>query len=301
MLSDTIQGAQSANQDAPAALARRVERAQADQNRAYVEALARSHPEIGASALAMKGGWVLFAGAGSPLTQAMAIGLDGPLSAADLRRIEAHLTPPAASQAGAAGQAGQAGTDVQIELCPYADPSVFAILAARGYRVQEFNQVWVRSLGTEIPAGEPLAEGIELRPVRAGEEGLFARVVLAGFLEQESEVSTEAALLFEPMPFAEGTECWLAWVDGEAAGGGSVSFYDGVATLFGTSVLPRFRRRGIQDALIRRRLLRAREQGCDLASSNTLPGTSSQRNMERGGFHVAYPKLVMLRRRAPRA
>lgn len=33
----------------------------------------------------------------------------------------------------------------------------------------------------------------------------------------------------------------------------------------------------------------------DLACSNTLPGTASRRNMERHGFSVAYPKLLMLR------
>ena len=32
----------------------------------------------------------------------------------------------------------------------------------------------------------------------------------------------------------------------------------------------------------------------DLACSSTLPGTPSRRNMERHGFHVAYPKIVML-------
>lgn len=281
-MTELIQAAQAAHLAAPAALAGRVERAQADQCRAYVEALARQDPAIGASAVPLKGGWLLFAGVGSPLTQAMAIGLAGPLDAADLRRLEAHL--------------GQQGGDVQVEMCAFADPSVAALLAAHGYRVHEFNQVWVRPLADALAPAPALAEGIALRPVQAGEEALFARVVLAGFLEQEGEAGPEMARLFEPMPFAEGTECWLAWVDGEAAGGGSVSFFEGVATLFGTSVLPRFRRRGLQDALIRARLTPAIEHGCDLATSNTLPGTPSQRNMERAGFRVAYPKVVMLRR-----
>jgi hypothetical protein len=30
-----------------------------------------------------------------------------------------------------------------------------------------------------------------------------------------------------------------------------------------------------------------------VACSNTQPGTSSRRNMERHGFSVAYPKVVM--------
>jgi GNAT superfamily N-acetyltransferase len=218
----------------------------------------------------------------------MAMGLDGPLCASDLRRIEAHL--------------GQHGGDLQIELCPFADATVSVLLASRGYRVQEFNQVWVRSLDADLPlprehdAAAARACGFELRPVREGEAQAYARVLLAGFLGQEEQASPELALVFEPMPFVEGTECWLAWVEGEPAGGGSVAVFDGVATLFGTSVLPRFRRRGIQEALIRARLARARALGCDLATSNTQPCTPSQRNMERAGFRVAYPKVVMLRR-----
>lgn len=286
MLTDLIQIAQATHLATPAAQARRVERAQADQCRAYVEALGRLHPDVGASAVPLKGGWLLFAGVGSPLTQAMAMGLDGPLDAADLRRLEAHL--------------GQQGGDLQVEMCAFADPSLAALLAARAYRVHEFNQVWVRRLPADEPplmsTAAPLAAGIELRLVGEGEEALFARVVLAGFLEQETEASPEMSRLFEATPFTEGTKSWIAWVDGEAAGGGSASIFEGVATLFGTSVLPRFRRRGLQDALIRIRLDWARTAGCDLAASNTLPGTPSQRNMERAGFRVAYPKVVMLRR-----
>jgi len=35
------------------------------------------------------------------------------------------------------------------------------------------------------------------------------------------------------------------------------------------------------------------ELGFSLACSNTMPGTASRRNMERHGFAVAYPKVVM--------
>ena len=41
------------------------------------------------------------------------------------------------------------------------------------------------------------------------------------------------------------------------------------------------------------RLAMARDAGCDLAATNTLPGTASQRNAERAGFRVAYTKAVV--------
>jgi GNAT superfamily N-acetyltransferase len=68
---------------------------------------------------------------------------------------------------------------------------------------------------------------------------------------------------------------------------------DGVALLSGTGVLPRFRGRGLQKALIGARLNRARELGCDIACASTAPGTASQRSYEACGFRVAYPKVEM--------
>jgi GNAT superfamily N-acetyltransferase len=85
--------------------------------------------------------------------------------------------------------------------------------------------------------------------------------------------------------------------EGAEEGGATLSWSGGVALVNGSGVRPAYRRRGIQGALIRARLDRSRELGCDVASSTTLPGTPSRRNMERHGFHVAYPKLVMLRDR----
>jgi hypothetical protein len=41
----------------------------------------------------------------------------------------------------------------------------------------------------------------------------------------------------------------------------------------------------------------AAAQGCTLAATSTLPATPSQRNMERLGFRIAYPKVVMVRER----
>lgn len=80
----------------------------------------------------------------------------------------------------------------------------------------------------------------------------------------------------------------------DAGGGAALAIADGVAFVNGSGVRPAYRRRGAQGALIRARLDRARELGCSLAASCTQPGTPSRRNMERHGFSVAYPKIVML-------
>jgi GNAT superfamily N-acetyltransferase len=88
---------------------------------------------------------------------------------------------------------------------------------------------------------------------------------------------------------------FLAFVDGEAAGGGVVSAYKGVGGLFGASTLPTLRRRGVQAALLNARLAWARDQSCDLVASIAQPGSASHRNIERSGFRVAYTRTKLVR------
>jgi len=88
---------------------------------------------------------------------------------------------------------------------------------------------------------------------------------------------------------------FLAEVDGQVAGGGVLVMHDGVASLGGASTLPGFRNRGAQTALLRARLAFAAQQGCEIAMVTTLPGSTSQRNVERQGFRVVYTRSKLSR------
>ena len=87
--------------------------------------------------------------------------------------------------------------------------------------------------------------------------------------------------------------CWLARVDDRIAGGGALVIHDRLALICGDGTLPEFRSQGVQTALLRARLDRAQEAGCDLAVICTQPGSSSQRNAERQGFQVVYARTLM--------
>lgn len=249
------------------ALCTRLESAQASQNFACARA-------AGGHTLTLPGALGVFLGAGHMLNQGLALGLGGPLPAADLDRLEAFLGDPTV-----------------LELTPGADPELPALLAARGYRIRQFQQVWRRELGGELEKARA-----EVRPITPGQAGLAAAVVQAGFMDSEDVEAQDGGPALA-MASAEGTTIFLAWVDGVPAGAGSVGLHGEVAALSGTSVLPRFRGRGLQRALIHARLAFARDQGCVLACSATLPGTASQANLERSGFRVAYPKLELVRER----
>jgi GNAT superfamily N-acetyltransferase len=243
-------------------LARRLERAQALQNERFNQA-------AGGRSLPVGGGFAHFRGAAHPLNQAL--GLIDPIAEPELEAVEALL-----------------GAPTVLELSPAADPALWPLLARRGYRLHQFQQLWVRTL-----VGGETSPTASVRLAEPGEAPLYNRIVCAGFLARDDWRELEPP--FE-VPL-DTPEAWgfLAFVEGVPAGGGMLGLVEDVALLSGDAVLPRFRGRGLQKALIQARLALARERGCALACASTAPGTASQRSYEACGFRVAYPKVEMVR------
>ena len=94
---------------------------------------------------------------------------------------------------------------------------------------------------------------------------------------------------------AEGFSRYLARRDGVSAGGASLRVFEGVAHLCGAATLPAHRRRGVQTALLSERLAAAAGGGCDVAVVITQPGSKSQENVQRQGFHLLYARAVLVR------
>ena len=69
-----------------------------------------------------------------------------------------------------------------------------------------------------------------------------------------------------------------------------------LAQLAGAGTLPHARGRGVQKALLQRRLADARRAGCTLAVVTTAPGTRSQDNVMRRGFQLLYTRAILVRR-----
>ena len=74
-----------------------------------------------------------------------------------------------------------------------------------------------------------------------------------------------------------------------------MGLHENVWAFFGLRVLPEFRRRGIQQALIAARLNYAAARGARLATIGSRPGAGTERNVRRMGFATAYTKPVMVR------
>ena len=258
-------------------LARRLEAAEAEGTADCARHIAAKDPAAGAAVEPVAGGWAISVGTGSPLNKCTGLGLHGPVSGADIDRIEAFFRP-----------SGR----VVFDLCPLADQSLIDALSARGYTIAEVENVLVRDLRQGLPADDGYGRDVQVRPARPDEAEIWARIVGQGFAG-EVPVADEA-IRFGLSFFGAGRSCpYLAFVGGEPAAGGGMSIRDGLVSLFGGATLPRFRKRGVQTAMIRARLGAA--AGCDLARTCTRPGTTSQRNAERLGFRVAYTKPQLAR------
>jgi len=250
------------------ALARRIERAEAENARGCTAA----HPQ--AAGMAAAGGIAVFAGADSPLSRAVGMGLSGPVPEEELRSVEEFFRARSARPV--------------IDLCPLVDPSLTELLLVRGYGVTEFDNVMVRRL-----AGIEMALTPRVRRGLADEVDLWSHTVGAGFFEH-SELTTGEMDVGRAICAMPGAMWYLASLEsGELAGGAAVAIHAGLATLFADSTIPAYRRRGIHRELISARLNEALAQGCDLATASAMPGSASQRNYERLGFEVAYTRLTM--------
>ncbi|HEY0970327.1 MAG TPA: GNAT family N-acetyltransferase [Gemmatimonadales bacterium] len=264
------------------ALSRRLEGAEGAANAAAVDARARSNPGLGATHVTVNGTRAMFDGPGSFLTQSFGFGVCGDPDPADLDAIEAFFH--------------ERGAVPMHEVSPLADPSVLALLAGRGYQVVELTSIlWQpleRALHAESPDAHARAKdgGVAVCLALGDDVARWATTAAAGW--SDTPGAAEFVSDFAPIAgSAHGTHCFLAEIDGEGAGAGSVAIHDGVALLSGASTVPRFRGRGVQNALLHARLAHARALGCDLAAMGALPGSASQRNAERQGFRIAYTRL----------
>jgi GNAT superfamily N-acetyltransferase len=260
-------------------LAQRLEEIEALTAEAYVRRLVERRPGADVAVEEVAGGRAVFAGPGSPLSETKAVGLNGPVTEADLDRMERVFF--------------SRGGPSRVVVCPLADPSLVEGLNRRGYRLSHFENILAMPLEAS-DSEDSSTPGIEVRPVGSDEGGLYASVVAPNFVEPGEPVEEimEMAITMHGM---EHSAPFLALIDGEPVGGGAVIIHRGLALFAGAATLPPFRNRGVHAALHHARLAHARRAGCDVAAQGAAPGSTSQRNAERRGLRVAYTRALFIR------
>ena len=268
-------------------LAARIEREESQLVLAGAEAARARHPGTAVLTLPIAGGVAAWAGENSPLNKVAGLGFAGQPRVEEMAALEFAL--------------GQRATPVRVELASLADPEIPAFLSARGYRFVGFENVLGLPLaGRQAPA---MPAGVEVTESDPAEFAAWLNVVVTGFANPDdqgvaSDEEFPRAVLEQVMgdlATSAGFSRYLARRSGEIAGGASLRMGGGIAQLCGAATLPAHRRHGVQTALLLARLDLARAAGCDLAVVTTLPGSKSQQNVQRQGFHLLYARAILVR------
>lgn len=256
-------------------LARRIELAEAKAAVEGAQTLKRLKPGRDAAVEEIAGGFAVYCGATSPITQAVGLGLDGPVNEEEFNKLEEFYR--------------RRSEPIRVETCPLADASLIEHFGKNGYRATEFTNVMARPVeaSEEWPAPAP---GVSIEKCGREKIDLWTLTVSEGFAEHFA-VTEELLEVMRMFGLSPSAECYLALVDGRVAGGATLAVRDGVAGLFGASTLMGFRNRGVQTALLHARLARAAARGCDLAVCLARPGSVSQRNIMRQDFRVLYTRV----------
>lgn len=256
------------------ALARELELAEAQAAIHCCEMMTTLQPEGGGAMEPISGGYAVYCGANNPITQAVGLGLEGPVGVEEFDQLENFYF--------------NRNEPVRVETCPLADPTLFEHYKSRNYFVSEFSNVMLRSVDTA--ASPPVPPEIQIHLAAPDELDLWVMTVSQGFAENYP-VTQELLSIMKMFAMAKNTECYIARINGRVAGGATFALHGRIAGLFGASTLPDFRQRGVQTALLHHRLRRAFETKCELAVSLAQPGSHSQRNITRLGFQTLYTRV----------
>jgi GNAT superfamily N-acetyltransferase len=270
-----------------AADARRMEAAEEYGALRYAQAVQVLNPEWNSTWEEFHGGHIVFVARRSMVGRAHGLGFAGPITPQDIEYIEKFYF--------------DREYHAQVDVCPYAHPSLFESLNQRRFQVAEFNQTLARWIQPQEQFeslehfAKPSIEGLEIRAVRSGEAPAWSRMLAHVFM---GEHAPQFEKFFEPWASGAHPLTLAAFANGKmiAGCGGLIVPEHKMAGFFGAATLPEYRRRGLQSAFMQERLRITQQAGCDLAVTLTMPGTTSQRNVERAGFRTAYTKVVVTKK-----
>lgn len=228
----------------------------------------RVRPE--AAGMKVGTGYALFAGEGSPLTQACGFGHRTP---DDPGQLESFFAPRCSNW--------------EVTVTPFTHPETLRALLEFGYRPHHFEGALAQEI-VEVPQ----ASTFEIIEVEEGNPA-WAETTWRGWTGNESP-DEHADELARAVSLIAQQRRYLAFVDGvPAATAGMFEFEQGVI-FGGAGTRVPYRGRGLQAALLARRM---RDAGKGrFALIGALPGSSSHRNAQRAGFQSIFSSTVWMRR-----
>ena len=268
-------------------LAVRIESAEARLTASIGDHFLEARPDLRPVVRRLGGGVAVYAGPSSPMNKMIGVGLTDPPTSDELQSIENDF--------------GQRAAPLQAEVSALARPEFVALLSARGYQLKGFENVHGRVISA-AESQQPRSP-IEITLLGRDDHDRWVDVSLTSFLDGDPEGAQSEQLSsresvegpLKDVMDVPGFQRYCAWIDGQLVGTATLRLDDGLAQLCGAGTLPAWRRRGVQTALLQRRLADSAAAGCDLALMTTSPGTKSQENGLKQGFALLYVRALMVK------
>lgn len=237
--------------------------------------------ELGAGGEPINSGWMVHDGTGSWANYAAGLGLNGPVTSAEIQRLvdfyDAH------------------GVDAQVQTTPYQDPSLFSVLAEHHFVTDDFTVMFVHDLKDLSTTQMPGLEFIEINPGNNEDIQVFVNAQMIGFYAPNAAPEGIAAIT-ERVGRHPRCRVWLLKLDGKIVGSGGLEVFENSAVLIAGAIFPEARRKGIQSAFMSYRLRIARDLGVDYALVGSVPNGGTERNALRQGFLPIMTQIFLRRR-----
>ena len=244
---------------------------------AYAKCICESYqhlyPESKPEYFELCGGAVVFVSSTSPFTQLIGFGITEPVRPEDIALLRQYFQ--------------DRGVPLRIRVTSFTHPSLFECFAGKQFKASDFTFMMARKVSTSRPFPKIPGLDIDLIKSEATWMDAFSRGYCNGNLDPESE------RLGRTLFHAKGSQVIGAWVDGQVTGVGILTMFENLATLNAACTLPEYRNVGIQKALIESRMAIAAQNGIKMVMARVSPGTVSQRNFEKLGFHIGYQSMLL--------
>jgi ribosomal protein S18 acetylase RimI-like enzyme len=178
------------------------------------------------------------------------------------------------------------GIQAQFEITPgTSDPALGRELARLGYFQSGFHASLICEPHRSVDAGTHAVEQVTTVESMEG----FLDAYIAG-----REIGDGEGFRANVRPWLQQPDwrLYLARVDGRPAAVGILFLHDKVGYCADAATDPRYRRRGLQAALLRRRIADASRADADFVCSGAEYLSTSHRNMERSGMRVQFTRAV---------
>jgi GNAT superfamily N-acetyltransferase len=227
-------------------------------------------PELRGATQDIGGGVAVFAGVGSPLSEAIGIGLWERAGRDEAEELTAFYC--------------DRGAQPRVCVSPYADPDFVGALVELGYAPLEHEN----ALTADLPAIGGLRDE-RVTGMRDALEWSQAKGRAYAGAASVDEAEARIGLILCTLPESTALEIRIS---GAIAALGCMEVQGEIAGFYGSATAPSFRGRGLQSALIADRVARAVERGARFGRVTTRPGTTSEQNFRRSGFVPLYTRTT---------